>query len=441
MNCSIEYLSNLTSIMDKCNYIKHNCPSEYINTYSLYYCTFKGHLIFSIPFFIFIIFILFLLLSSTGDIFLGTSITKVVEIYNINHDLAALTLIAFGNGAPDVISSIVAPDDSEGVEFCLGNAIGAALFVTTFGIAVVVYFSKEIEIDPKLFTRDIILYIVSLVFLIFIGLNKKIHFIESLGFIIIYCVNIFLAIFQAKFNKKDKKIYSNFEKLMEQIEKDEGNMGLMDYKKFSDIEQKLIDEEKNFEKRKEIKDIKKSVDNSNYKQIEVELEAKQYNNEFYKDINDGDANTDKTNDNTFDSIEINSNNVNKEDNKEKNINKEEIKEENNIDIKDISDSEINISNVDIDKRQSQCSAFIFHNFMHIKLNFKKKFFRYKEKDWDKISKIQILFYLLIDYPLLFLREITIPLADENNWNKYRFCIMPITSFLFICISLNCKSIL
>lgn len=54
---------------------------------------------------------------------------------------------------------------------------------------------------------------------------------------------------------------------MEQIEKEEGNIDLMDYKKFSDIEQKLIEEEKNFEKKKEIKDIKKSIDNSNYKQI------------------------------------------------------------------------------------------------------------------------------------------------------------------------------
>ena len=112
-----------------------------------------------------------------------------------------------------------------------------------------------------------------------------------------------------------------------------------------------------------------------------------------------------------------------------------------MDIQLIGDSEINISNVDIDKRQSQCSAFIFHNFMGVKLNFKKKFFLYKEKDWDKISKIQILFYLLIDYPLLFLRDITLPLAEENSGNKYRFFIMPITSFLFICISLNCKSIL
>lgn len=61
-------------------------------------------------------------------------------------------------------------------------------------------------------------------------------------------------------------------------------------------------------------------------------------------------------------------------NNNKNINKEQNKEENNKDIKEITNSKINITDVNIDKRQSQCFALIFHNFMEIKLNFKKKFF-------------------------------------------------------------------
>jgi sodium/potassium/calcium exchanger 6 len=276
MNCTNDYISTLNTVLDKCNYIKQNCPSQYINTYSLYYCSFKGHIIFSIPVFILIILLLFLLLSSTSDLFLGASITKIVEIFNINQNIAALTLIAFGNGAPDIIPSLVASSDSEGVEFSLGNILGTSMFATSFVLGIVVYFGKEVEISPKMFNRDLILYIISLIFIAIIGINGKIHFIESLGFIIIYCFDIFYAIYQEKsIANKNKQNMSNFDKLMDEIEKmDQGISSLMEYQKFSNTEQKLIEEEKNFQKKKEIKDIKLSVNNSSYKKIEIELEKK-----------------------------------------------------------------------------------------------------------------------------------------------------------------------
>ena len=439
MNCTIDNISNFTSILDKCNFIKQNCQSEYINTLSLYYCTFKGNLIFSIPSFILIILFLFLLLSSTSDLFLGSAITKIVEIFNINQNIAALTLLAFGNGAPDIIPSLVSSSDTEGVEFSLGNILGTSFFSTSFVLGTVIFFSKEIEINPKMFNRDLILYIISLIFITIIGFNGKIHFIESLGFIIIYCFDVFFAIFQEKSSSKNKNNMSDFDKLMDQIEKmDEGISSLMEYQKFSNTEKKLIEEEKNFEKKKEIKDIKASVKKSNYKQIEIELEKQDETINSYNDIYD-----DKTNENSIDNIDNNLNNniylsnkdenklIDNNDKKEEIIEKEEIKKE-----EEEEDKEMNLPNVS--ERPSQCSAYILDNIQYIKLNLKKNFYRYKEKDWDKASKIRKLFYLLIDYPLIFLREITIPLADEESWNKYKFCIMPISCFLFICLSLNCK---
>ena len=424
MNCTNVYISTLNTTLDKCNYIKHNCPSQYINTYSLYYCSFKGHIIFSLPAFIFIILLLFLLLSSTSDLFLGASITKIVEIFNINQNIAALTLIAFGNGAPDIIPSLVASSDSEGVEFSLGNILGISMFATSFVLGIVVYFGKEIEINPRMFNRDLILYIISLIFITIIGINGKIHFIESLGFIIIYCFDIFYAIFQEKSSSnKNKQPMSNFDKLMDEIEKmDQGISSLTEYQKFSNTEQKLIEEEKNFQKKKEIKDIKLSVSKSSYKKIEIELEKKNENNmsDSYDDIFDDNKSNENSSVQAFNTENI----VEKID--EKKEKKKEKKKEEQIDLSDVSE------------RQGQCSEIFIQNIQYMKLNLKKNFYRHKEKDWDKTLFLRKVFYILIDYPLIFLREITIPLIDENSWNKYKFCFMPITSFLFICLSLNCK---
>ena len=400
MNCTIEYISNLNTILDKCNYVKRHCPSEYINTYSLYYCLFKGKLFISIPTFTFIILILFILLSSTSDIFLGPSITKIVEIFKINQNIAALTLLAFGNGAPDVISSLVASNNIEGIEFSLGNMIGGGIFVTSFGFALVCYYGKDIKISPKMFKRDIILYIITLIFIVIISFDGKIYFIESLGFIGIYCGNIFLAIYQEKYGKKKKKK----NKLLEKEEKENENQ----YQRFSNLGKNLIDIEKNL----------------NNKQIDIELEEKTDNIDNYNEIN-GINKKEKNNLKNKDNINSYISNERKiSKNNEINIEKKNIYKENFL-------PEVNYN-------ESECSTYILGNLQSIKFNFKKKFFRYKEKDWEKASRLRIFFYLLIEYPLLFIREMTIPSSDPKIWSKSKFCLMPINCFFFTCLSLNCK---
>ena len=59
----------------------------------------NGSYIYSSIIIIIILFLIFFILSSTSDIFLITVIAKIVEIFDINQNIAAATLLAFGNGA------------------------------------------------------------------------------------------------------------------------------------------------------------------------------------------------------------------------------------------------------------------------------------------------------------------------------------------------------
>jgi sodium/potassium/calcium exchanger 6 len=74
--------------------------------------------------------------------FLSTAITKIVETFNINQNIAAVTLLAFGNGAPDVISSLVASAEVEGIAFSISSLIGGGMFVTSFVLGAVVFRGK-----------------------------------------------------------------------------------------------------------------------------------------------------------------------------------------------------------------------------------------------------------------------------------------------------------
>jgi hypothetical protein len=78
------------------------------------------------------------------------------------------------------------------------------------------------------------------------------------------------------------------------------------------------------------------------------------------------------------------------------------------------------------------------NMMMARINFKKKYLYYKETEWREISFLWKIFYIFIDLPLTFIRELTIPLVDSKNWNKNKFCLFPLSAFIFISYVFNCK---
>jgi sodium/potassium/calcium exchanger 6 len=310
---------------------------------------------------------------------------KLIETYKINQNVAAVTLIAFGNCAPDIISSLVA-SENDNISFSIGSIIGSGMFITSFVFGLVVFKGKEIMVNSLMFNRDIILYLISLSIIIVIGIKKNINLIDSLGLIIIYIVNVLLALFQgrkASNNKNDKP--KNDEK--ESIDDDD-------------------DKEKIIKRDNDIRDInstKDNINNSKYKPIE--LEQKNSNIDyFYKVYLNTNFNQDIINKQIFGEI------------------KEDIgKEQETI--------------IEIKKAYSQ---LINENLILAKIFFKKKFLFDKEKKWNEIPNYLKLFYIVFEFPLIIIREITIPICENKKWNKIKFCLLPLSDFLFISYIFNCK---
>jgi sodium/potassium/calcium exchanger 6 len=86
---------------------------------------------------------------------------KLIETYKINENVAAVTLISFGNSAPDIISSLVA-SENDNISFSLGSMIGSGMFITSFVLGLVVFKAKNIMVNPYLFNKDLGLYLIAL---------------------------------------------------------------------------------------------------------------------------------------------------------------------------------------------------------------------------------------------------------------------------------------
>jgi len=145
-----------------CTYIQNCCePESTINFFEMYYCTMRGSLgstgslIAFIPFGLFLLFIFMYCLASTADDYLSPALEYIVLRFKISESLAGVTFLAFGNGAPDVFSSISSAmsggtADSSSTDLKVGDNIqsvapllGSMTFLTTVVIALVNYVSPN----------------------------------------------------------------------------------------------------------------------------------------------------------------------------------------------------------------------------------------------------------------------------------------------------------
>ena len=380
MNCTLQNINSFITIKERCIFVSNNCSYEYINFYSFYYCYMKGSIITTSIISIIFLIILFFILSSTSDIFLSTAITKIVETFKINQNVAAVTLLAFGNGAPDVISSLVASEEEEGISFSISSLIGSGLFVTSFVLGTVVFKGKDILVNSNMFNREIIFYLISLFHIVLIGFRRKITLYDSSIFILIYTLNIICAFYQGR-NKNEKNIKKNI---------------------ISEENKLIIYEILNIGDYKSERDV--NVEFKLGKEIEL-IQKKNTANDFYQE---------------YIYVPIGQ--------KKSSLNEQIIGE--------IKEDILNEQKVYINTKTY--TEALNENMMMAKINFKKKYLSYKEIKWSQTSSYWKLFYIFIDYPLTLIRQLTIPISENKHLSDNKIFYFPICDFVFISYVFKCK---
>ena len=208
-NCTYKYFKTLNSLEEQCSYALSSCEYEYINFYKIHFCYLSNSYILSLPLFFILLFIIFYLLSDTSNKFLSDSLTKIVDKFKMSQNLAAMTLLAFGNGASDVISSLVASSSSKGIEIAIGSLIGSGLFLTSLVFGMLICNGENLSVNPKSFVQDVLTYIFSLIVIFYISLNGIINLYESVFFVSIYLFNVLFSFIQDCKNKKNNNEMNN----------------------------------------------------------------------------------------------------------------------------------------------------------------------------------------------------------------------------------------
>ena len=77
-------------------------------------------------------------MGSTADAYFTPALSSICIKFRIPYQVAGVTFLAFGNGAPDVFASVTSFTGGQDVLIGIGALLGATVFVASVVVAVIV---------------------------------------------------------------------------------------------------------------------------------------------------------------------------------------------------------------------------------------------------------------------------------------------------------------
>lgn len=141
-------------------------------------------------------------LASTADEYLSPALEAISDKFACSESIAGVTLLALGNGAPDVFSALSAGGTSDAeVNLQVSSLFGSVLFIATCVVAVTLRASLndgKIKVTPAFFIRDSIFILLTSVYtLIIIFVFEGFTIPVACGYIIIYVIFVIVVGVQA----------------------------------------------------------------------------------------------------------------------------------------------------------------------------------------------------------------------------------------------------
>lgn len=183
---------------DICEFVKEHCELEsYIQYLELYYCTFAEEGLEAVWFVVFVIWLAFLLalLGDTADLFFCDTLTSLKDITGVPANVAGVTFLALGNGAPDVFAAIAAitSENADQSDIGLAGLIGAGLFVTltVFGIVAIV---APNTVHKAPFIRDVLCFMGATGLLVAFFFHGEVRIYEAVMFLVVYFLYVSVVV-------------------------------------------------------------------------------------------------------------------------------------------------------------------------------------------------------------------------------------------------------
>ena len=216
---------------DRCDYVTTtpSCSIEnqsFINYPKVYYCAAKGGNVLSALFALLLISLFFHVLATVAECFFCPALAKISVYLKLRDDVAGATLLAFGNGAPDIFAQIAALNDlssneeTDGIPLALGAVLGAGMFIAFVVFPSVVLAAPEsnlnarrlrsgrrvggyVEVDKTAFMRDCGFYCLGVMALVRCIVVGEVTFRNSMQLFALYALYVTNVLLPEGWNVRD----------------------------------------------------------------------------------------------------------------------------------------------------------------------------------------------------------------------------------------------
>ena len=209
--CVKTVIDDIADLVAKRDVIENVCSDKfsYINLVDVYYYTFKEEKEWAfICLFLFFPF-LFLFLANIADRYLSINMSDLAKRFKLSPTLAAITLIAFANGAPDILSSVQNSSLAEGNIIAIASLYGSFIFSITLVLGYVIMSTEndtQLPIIPV--CKEIAFYVLSILVVLLFGYIGKLGFPFFVCYFIIY-ISYCIVTYYVEKMQKEKIVMKN----------------------------------------------------------------------------------------------------------------------------------------------------------------------------------------------------------------------------------------
>ncbi|WFD28172.1 hypothetical protein MNAN1_003178 [Malassezia nana] len=185
---------------EACAFVRSHCAGSSTYAYlNAYYClgssatfTVGGPMLVSFALFVWLL-LLFSALGLVASDFFCPNLTTIAKRLGLSDSIVGVTLLALGNGFPDVISTFRAMEKDAGA-LALGELMGAAVFTVSMVCGSIMLF-HEFTVPAASFLRDVGTYTIAVVLVLFFLLDGTLGLGEGacmlglyLGYVATVCI-------------------------------------------------------------------------------------------------------------------------------------------------------------------------------------------------------------------------------------------------------------
>eukprot|EP01084_Bolivina_argentea_P155596 271154_1 len=192
----------------ECTYVEccceHAVGEARINYLSWIYCdmNYNNHAELALVILCVTLIYAFILLAKIADQYFAPLMEQLTKYFNLSHNVAGVTFLAWANGAPDVAASVAAISaGGDQIRLGIGALLGATVFDTQFICATIAWVCPSITVARRPLIRDCIYLSATASIVLWICWNGFIMFYTSIAIILFYALYVIFVYATSKIRK------------------------------------------------------------------------------------------------------------------------------------------------------------------------------------------------------------------------------------------------